>query len=246
MARLLSRLIACIALLTVSTAVVRAADATPAPAPFRTPILVAPEDPVPTRAMSPLASPASGSPANAATAGAYDVIVWNRPLAQFRASLDFPDPQTRAAAAVERIKFLLEDRRIENIRVQFIELFGQPSARFYAGPHLAFALTAADLNPASGETLMAAADRTQKRLSLLVADHAEQKSLTRIIRSLAEALLALTLFAFFWLGVARLRAKAIAGIHTRLHGTGRGIRILGHDVGTLVFTVAEFGVGSCR
>jgi small-conductance mechanosensitive channel len=91
--------------------------------------------------------------------------------------------------------------------------------------------------------LVAAADRTQRRLSLLVSDHAEQQNFARIIRSLVEALLALTLFAFFWIGVARLRARAIAVIHARLHSTGRGIRILGHDVGTLVFTVAEFG---CR
>jgi small-conductance mechanosensitive channel len=106
-----------------------------------------------------------------------------------------------------------------------------------------FALTEADLNPASGETLPAAAERTKNLLNQLIADHAEQQSLTRIIRSLAEAFVALTLFAFFWLGVARLRAKTIAGIAARLHRADRGIRILGHDVGTMVFTAAEFG---CR
>ena len=106
-----------------------------------------------------------------------------------------------------------------------------------------FALAEADLNPASGETLPAAAGRVQKSLDRLVADHAEQQSLARILRSLAEALVALTLFAFVWAGVARLRAVTIAGIHARLHGAGRGLRIVGHDVGTMVFTLAAFG---CR
>jgi hypothetical protein len=96
------------------------------------------------------------SPNNSATSGAFDVIVWNRPLAQFRSALDFPDPKIRAAAAVARIEFLLGGRRFETIRVQFTELAGQPGARLYAGPHLVFALTEADLNPASGETLPAA------------------------------------------------------------------------------------------
>jgi small-conductance mechanosensitive channel len=77
----------------------------------------------------------------------------------------------------------------------------------------------------------------------LIADHAEQQSLTRIIRSLAEAFVALTLFAFFWLGVARLRARTIAGIHARLHRAGRKIRIVGHDAGTIVFNLVDFG---CR
>jgi small-conductance mechanosensitive channel len=164
-------------------------------------------------------------------------------LAQFRSSLDFPDPKIRAAAAMARIEFLLEDRSFQTIRAQFTELAGQPSVRFYAGPHLIFALTAADLNPASGETLAEAAERTRSLLNQLIADHAEQQSLTRIIRSLAEAFVALTLFAFFWLGVARLRARTIAGIHARLHRAGRRIRIVGHDAGTIVFNLVDFG---CR
>lgn len=245
MVRMLPRVFACLGLLAASATLLPAADAdsTPTPPPFRTPIVISADDSARTTPVARAPRVPVESPDNAPASGAFDVIVWNRPLAQFRSSLDFPDPKTRAAAAVARIKFLLEDRRIETIRVQFTELAGQPGARFYAGPHLVFALTAADLNPASGETLLAAADRTHKRLALLVSDHAEQQNLARIIRSLAEALVALTLFAFFWVGVARLRARTIAGIRTRLHGTGRGLRILGHDVGTMVFNVVEFG---CR
>lgn len=226
----------------ISAAPLSAADAT-APRTFQIPIVTGAAEQEPAVPPPPAAGVAPRRSESAPGADAFNVIVWNRPLAQFRSALDFPDVKTRAAAAEARVRFLLEDRRIERIRVQFTELAGQPGARFYAGPHLVFALIQADLNPASGETLLAAAEQTQKRLAQLVADHAEQQNLARIVRSLAEAFGALALFAFFWLGVARLRGKAIAGIHARLHGTGRGIRILGHDVGTVVFTAAEFG---CR
>ena len=236
MARFLPRILAGVGWLAASAAVLPAADESP----FRTPVVTAVGE-------NDRPGPARGGLLGAADTGAafgvFDVIVWSRPLAQFRSALDFPDAKTRAAAAVARVKFLLEERGIEKIRVQFTELAGRPAARFYAGPHLVFALAEADLNPASGETLPAAAGRIQKNLDRLVADHAEQQSLTRILRSLAEALVALTLFAFFWAGVARLRAKTIAGIHARLHGTGRGLRLVGHDVGTMVFTLAAFG---CR
>jgi small-conductance mechanosensitive channel len=219
-----------------------AAEATPAPAPIRTPTLAPGKDTVRAATEVPAGTLIDSSNSSAA-AGAVDVIIWNRSLAQFRSSLDFPDPKIRAAAAMARIEFLLEDRSFQTIRAQFTELAGQPSVRFYAGPHLIFALTAADLNPASGETLAEAAERTRSLLNQLIADHAEQQSLTRIIRSLAEAFVALTLFAFFWLGVARLRARTIAGIHARLHRAGRRIRIVGHDAGTIVFNLVDFG---CR
>jgi small-conductance mechanosensitive channel len=219
-----------------------AAEATPAPAPIRTPTLAPGKDTVRAATEVPAGTLIDSSNSSAA-AGAVEVIIWNRSLAQFRSSLDFPDPKIRAAAAMARIEFLLEDRSFQTIRAQFTELAGQPSVRFYAGPHLIFALTAADLNPASGETLAEAAERTRSLLNQLIADHAEQQSLTRIIRSLAEAFVALTLFAFFWLGVARLRARTIAGIHARLHRAGRRIRIVGHDAGTIVFNLVDFG---CR
>jgi small-conductance mechanosensitive channel len=242
MVRLLPRLLACFGLLISSATLLTAAEATPAPAPIRTPTLAPGKDTVRAATEVPAGTLIDSSNSSAA-AGAVDVIIWNRSLAQFRSSLDFPDPKIRAAAAMARIEFLLEDRSFQTIRAQFTELAGQPSVRFYAGPHLIFALTAADLNPASGETLAEAAERTRSLLNQLIADHAEQQSLTRIIRSLAEAFVALTLFAFFWLGVARLRARTIAGIHARLHRAGRRIRIVGHDAGTIVFNLVDFG---CR
>ena len=242
MVRLLPRLLACFGLLISSATLLTAAEATPAPAPIRTPTLAPGKDTVRAATEVPAGTLIDSSNSSAA-AGAVDVIIWNRSLAQFRSSLDFPDPKIRAAAAMARIEFLLEDRSFQTIRAQFTELAGQPSVRFYAGPHLIFALTAEDLNPASGETLAEAAERTRSLLNQLIADHAEQQSLTRIIRSLAEAFFALTLFAFFWLGVARLRARTIAGIHARLHRAGRRIRIVGHDAGTIVFNLVDFG---CR
>lgn len=242
MVRLLPRLLACFGLLISSATLLTAAEATPAPAPIRTPTLAPGKDTVRAATEVPAGTLIDSSNSSAA-AGAVEVIIWNRSLAQFRSSLDFPDPKIRAAAAMARIEFLLEDRSFQTIRAQFTELAGQPSVRFYAGPHLIFALTAADLNPASGETLAEAAERTRSLLNQLIADHAEQQSLTRIIRSLAEAFVALTLFAFFWLGVARLRARTIAGIHARLHRAGRRIRIVGHDAGTIVFNLVDFG---CR
>jgi hypothetical protein len=48
-----------------------------------------------------------GASNTSAAAGTVDVIIWNRSLAQFRSSLDFPDPKIRAAAAMARIEFLL-------------------------------------------------------------------------------------------------------------------------------------------
>lgn len=242
MVRLLPRLLACFGLHISSATLLTAAEATPAPAPIRTPTLAPGKDTVRAATEVPAGTLIDSSNSSAA-AGAVDVIIWNRSLAQFRSSLDFPDPKTRAAAAMARIEFLLEDRSFQTIRAQFTELAGQPSVRFFAGPHLIFALTAADLNPASGETLAEAAERTRSLLNQLIADHAEKQSLTRIIRSLAEAFVALTLFAFFWLGVARLRARTIAGIHARLHRAGRRIRIVGHDAGTIVFNLIDFG---CR
>ena len=242
MVRLLPRLLACFGLLISSATSLTAAEATSAPAPFRTPTLVPSNDTVRATTEGPAAT-LIGASNTSAPSGTVDVIIWNRSLAQFRSSLDFPDPKTRAAAAMARIEFLLEDRSFQTIRAQFTELAGQPSVRFYAGPHLIFALTAADLNPASGETLAEAAERTRSLLNQLIADHAEQQSLTRIIRSLAEAFVALTLFGFFWLGVARLRARTIAGIHARLHRAGRRLRIVGHDAGTIVFNLVDFG---CR
>ncbi len=225
-----------------SAAPLSAAEAA-SPSTLQIPIVTGAAAPVPAAPSVPTAGVSPAPSGSAPGAEGVNVIGWNRPLAQFRSALDFPDPKTRAAAAEARVKFLLEERSLETIRVQFTELGGRPAARFYAGPHLVFALAEADLNPASGETLAAAAERTRKRLAQLVADHAEQQNLARIIRGLAEAFVALALFAFFWLGVARLRGKAIAGIHARLHGPGRAIRILGHDVGTMVFTAVEFG---CR
>jgi small-conductance mechanosensitive channel len=242
MVRLLPRLLACFGLIISSATSLTAAEATPAPAPIRTPTLAPGNDTVRAATEVPAGTLIDSSNSSAA-AGAVDVIIWNRSLAQFRSSLDFPDPKTRPASAMARIEFLLEERSIEHIRVQFTDLAGRPGARFYAGPHLIFALTDADLDPATGETLSAAAGRIQKQLAQLVADHAEQQNLARIIRSSAETLVALTVFAFAWLGVARLRARFITVIHARLHGAGRGIRIVGHDVGTIVFNLVDFG---CR
>jgi small-conductance mechanosensitive channel len=225
-----------------SAAPLPAAEATSTPL-FQLPTVTATADSAPTARPTPAASARLPRSDLAPAADAFEVIVWNRPLAQFRSALDFPDPKTRAAAAVARVKFLLEDRSPETIRVQFTELGGRPGARFYAGPHLMFALTEADLDPASRVTLLTAAERTRARLAQLVADNAEQQSLARIARSLAEALVALTLFAFLWLGVAKLREKIITKLHARLHGQDRGLKIAGYDIGAIIFNLAEFG---CR
>ncbi len=226
----------------VPAALLSAAEATSLPL-FQTPIVTGTADQGPAATSVPAAGASPSRLEVAAGAQAFDVIVWNRPLVQFRSALDFPDPKTRAAAAEARIKFLLEERSLATIRVQFTELGGRPGARFYAGPHLIFALTEADLDPAARATLPAAAERTRQRLTRLVADHAEQQSLSRVLRSLAEALVALTVFAFLWLGVARLRTRVIDRLHARLHGTGRSLKVLGQDIGPVVFTIAEFG---CR
>jgi hypothetical protein len=154
----------------------------------------------------------------------FPVLVWNRSLAQFRAALDFPDPQSRAAAARARIEFLLKARELTPLRVQYTELFGQAAARFYAGPHLVFALSAADVNPATNETLGLAASRTEQRLRQLAADYAEHRSLARTLRSVGEVGGVLLLFAFFWLAVVRLRAVTISRLQARLGRPGQRFR----------------------
>ena len=119
------------------------------------------------------------------------LIVQNRVVFVFRAALGPRLPSERAAAAAARVRDLADRGETGNIALR-----RAPEGMVVSlGPTGLFAITPADLDPASGETLEEAAARAVRQLGIALVAERERRSLSHTVRAVALAVIATLLFA---------------------------------------------------
>lgn len=145
-------------------------------------------------ARAPLAQlPAAAGRDTATTAAQRDtaaLIVQNRVVFVFRAPLGPRLPAERAAAAAARIRVLADRGETGSIALR-----RAPEGMVVSvGPTGVFAITSADLDPVTGETLEEAAARAVRQLETALIAERERRSFSHTIRAIALAVIATLLF----------------------------------------------------
>ncbi len=177
------------------------------------------------------------------------LMVWNRPLAVFRAPFGSQDPKQRADAASARIEAALDRLTPDQVRYAMAQLGDDRGAMILGGAEALFGILEGDLPQDTASSLEAAGAQAVSRLQTLLRERAEQRRWPVLLRSGAEALLATIAFVVTWLAswralqwlLARLRpvatrrikAAAIAGIDPRpfvFWALGWLIRLIGFAV----------------
>ncbi len=177
------------------------------------------------------------------------LMVWNRPIAVFRAPFGSISPEQRADAASARIEAALDRLIPEEIRYTIAELGDDRGAMILGGAEALFGILEQDLPQDTARSVDAAGAQAVSRLQTVLRERAEQRRWPVLLRSVAEALVATAAFAVIWLAswralqwllarltraaTRRMKAAAIAGIDPRpfvFSALGWLIRLIGFAV----------------
>jgi small-conductance mechanosensitive channel len=163
------------------------------------------------------------------------VMVWNRPVAVFRAPYASRDPGQRAEAAAARIESALDGLIPEEIRYDIVQSGTDRAALILSGAGMLFAILEGDLPQDTARSLETAGAQAVDRLQAVLRERAEQRQWRVLLRSTVEALLATVAFAAIWLASRRalqwLRGRLTRAAARRIMGAA----IAGIDPRPLVF-----------
>lgn len=156
------------------------------------------------------------APARAAANPEATLEVAHRPVATFRSAFGGAD----AAARVQRADKRLDEARARNLPPEValspITLDGQRGMAFRQGDVLLFVLTAADIEPGSGDTLDQLAQRTLGALNTALVAEAEQRRWPVVLKALGLALvetaLLLVLLWAVWRVAHGIEAALLRGL----------------------------------
>ncbi len=159
------------------------------------------------------------------------LMVWNRPIAVFRAPFGSNSPKQRTETASARIEAALDRLVPEEIRYTIAELGADRGVLVVGAADVLFGILEKDLPQDTASSLDAAGAQAVSRLQTLLRERAEQRRWPVLLRSIAEALLATVAFVVIWLAswralqwllarltpaaARRIKAAAIAGIDPR-------------------------------
>ena len=127
------------------------------------------------------------------------VMVYNRPIVNFRAKLLSSSPQERARQAEERIQALIESGRIGTVTTRTIA----EGTIFLIDNRAVFILSLEDLDPDAGESLEQAVQGAVKNLTLALNEAREARSLSVLLWAAGFTLLALVVLLVFLWGLLR-------------------------------------------
>ena len=159
----------------------------------------------------PLAAHAADKPVPAPVSEPADLILMNRPVATFRATVAGAVPAVRAARARERFDNLNRAELAEPLTRVSGRLGEESGVAIRLGDRVMFAIVQDDLDPEQpGQTVEAVADAASHALENAVAARREQLRWPTIIRgTLLSSLGLLLLVGLVW-GVARARRRLSA------------------------------------
>ena len=153
------------------------------------------------RAQTETPPPAVSAPPNQTVllgAPPASLVVWNRTLAVFRATIGSATPALRAEAASARIESAFD--RLEPAGISYsIAQLGSERAAVIFGAGALFAILEGDLPQDGADSLETAGAQAASRLQLLLREHQEETRWRVILRNAIQALLATVAFVAIWL-----------------------------------------------
>jgi len=158
------------------------------------------------------------------------LVFWNRQITVFRSYVNQLSPTERAAKAGERLANLPADAYEWKIAATETTVGQYTGLLISVNDQYVFGILPGDLDSDSNETLQAAADRSIAQLRAALEARAQQRSVSRLVRSIGLSIAATLLLAFaLWLVVrATRRLKARFDQQTLDHP--RKIAVGGFDV----------------
>lgn len=159
------------------------------------------------------APPVDRAPGESAT-----LTINNREIVEFRAHVLGYGPKQRADAAFERVRNVTQahPRSDEIVSVKVTE--SELGRLFHVDDRWVFAVTPGDVNALSDETFDQLVARTKLNLEAAVSASLEQRTVSRLVRSLAFSVLATVLL---WLGLRGLRWMS-RWVARRIESAARG------------------------
>ncbi len=116
------------------------------------------------------------------------LVVWNRPIAVFRAPIGFASVNERAERAAERIAKLPPEALALTVEAKPAKVGELSGVMLYAGPHFLFVIADQDLDAANGETMGAVSQLAVERVRELFAARREATHDEVIVTGLALTL----------------------------------------------------------
>ena len=154
------------------------------------------------------------------------VTVYNRTIVTFRAPLLGASPEVRAKNTRQRLEALL--RQGESFEVS---IKNNPEGRFVMlGEHLAFVMTAGDVDEATQESLESAAKEAAKRLEQVVAETREARNMGQLLTAGGFSLAATVVFVFLLLLLRRLHRWVAAHVIGVAERKAQALTIGGHHL----------------
>ena len=123
------------------------------------------------------------------------LVLWNRQIATFRATVAGVSPGQRVRNAAARIAALPAGAGAAKITMQPGRIGSAEGLMLTVGDRVVFGIAGTDLDPESEQTVEQAAAESGKRLQELLAARDAQHDVLRTVRSVAFSLLALLVFA---------------------------------------------------
>ena len=172
--------------------------------------------------------PDQDAPAERHAPASATLVVWNRPIVVFRATVRQVSPADRAANAARRIEALPNDVRPESIKVEPVTLGDLRGVLIAADTRGLFGLVDADLDPTTGETL-AGGERASGRADPVRAPGPRRSAPpARPLRGVGLSLAATALLALILWATRRAADRARARLAAATHH--RAVSLLGRDL----------------
>jgi small-conductance mechanosensitive channel len=172
---------------------------------------------------------------------AATVVVANRAIVTFRASVHGADPEERARLASARIDSLPRQAAEDPVSTQPMTLGSESGLAVLVGGRLALFVVEGDAEPLSGEALEPLARSAADRLSEALRAERDQRSLRLVLRSVAESGAATAvLLVVLWVA-ARLRRQLTGALRSAAERRTAGLTRRGIDL-TPLLSAAVRGV----
>jgi small-conductance mechanosensitive channel len=153
--------------------------------------------------------PSAGEPAA--------LVVWNRPIAVFRAPFGNLSPKERVETAARRIEAIPESSLLDEVKADYTKLGDAEGILVSVGSRPAFGILREDLDPLGGETLDQAAAKGVDRLRAALRARHDQRSVPLLLRGIGLSLAATLLFALAIRLILRLRRVAVLRLEAASH-----------------------------
>ncbi|MFC7336453.1 mechanosensitive ion channel family protein [Haloferula chungangensis] len=133
-----------------------------------------------------------------------ELVVWQRDIVTFRASIATLSPTIRRDTALRRIQELPEFSLYDPVTAQSVKLGDLNGVSFLSGKRLLFTLVEGDINSADGETLEGLSSSVVTRLDALRIARLEQRNWKINLKGFGISVLATLVLAAFLYGLQKL------------------------------------------